>query len=223
MRTRRGSRASLVSHADDADVPRPPGAAVDGAGPDGRVGHVTVIAQRAAPLVESDPLVAEIRPPSAEAISKRNREAEALWNEHYARLAGWCASMTGSHADAHDIATEAFTRLLARWFSVRDPKGFLYVAATNLVRDRWRHQQRDGALVKRLQPLTTGYVDPADVCVRDAVERLPERLRAPLLLFVWADLPVKEVAAALHRTEGSVKRQLNEARAQLRLDFEVPE
>jgi RNA polymerase sigma-70 factor (ECF subfamily) len=141
--------------------------------------------------------------------------ARDLWNEHYASLAGWCAALVGDREAAQDIASEAFLRLWSRWFTVHDPKGYLYVTATNLVRDRWRREQRDRRLRARLEetaPVSTPACDP---WLRDLVERLPGRLRAPVLLFYYADMSVAEVATALHKPEGTVKRMLSDARAQL--------
>jgi RNA polymerase sigma-70 factor (ECF subfamily) len=47
------------------------------------------------------------------------------------------------------------------------------------------------------------------------VERLPDRLRVPVLLHYYADMSVAEVAAALKKPEGTIKRMLYDARARL--------
>lgn len=149
--------------------------------------------------------------------SARAREdaARLLWNEHYAPLAGWCAALVGDRDAAHDIASEAFTRLLSRWLTVHDPKGYLYVTATNLVRDRWRREQRDRKLRARLEETTPVSTPAADPWLRDLVERLPDRLRMPVLLHYYADMSVAEVAVALKKPEGTIKRMLFDARARL--------
>ena len=145
----------------------------------------------------------------------RDEAARALWNAHYAPLAGWCASLVGDRDAAHDIAAEAFARLLSKWFTVRDPKGYLYVTASNLMRDRWRREQRDRKLQVRLEetaPVSTAACDP---WLRDMVERLPKRLSEPVVLFYWADMSVAEIASALHKPEGTIKRMLHDARHRL--------
>ena len=112
------------------------------------------------------------------AVGAREEAARALWNDHYGQLAGWCAALVGDRDAAHDIASEAFTRLLCRWVTVHDPKGYLYVTATNLVRDRWRREQRDRSCrpgSRRPPPVHTG----GRPWLRDLVERLPDRLRLP--------------------------------------------
>ena len=150
-----------------------------------------------------------------DAASAREAAALVLWNEHYATLAGWCASLVGDRDAAHDIASEAFTRLLSKWITVHDPKGYLYVTASNLVRDRWRREQRDRKLQARLEETTPVSTPASDPWLRDLVERLPERLRTPVLLHYYADMSVAEVAAALRKPEGTVKRMLFDARARL--------
>jgi RNA polymerase sigma-70 factor, ECF subfamily len=145
----------------------------------------------------------------------REDAARTLWNDHYAPLAGWCAALVGDRDAAHDIASEAFTRLLSRWMTVHDPKGYLYVTATNLVRDRWRREQRDRKLQARLEETVPVSTPASDPWLRDMVERLPDRLRTPVLLHYYADMSVAEVAAALRKPEGTVKRMLFDARARL--------
>jgi RNA polymerase sigma-70 factor (ECF subfamily) len=138
-----------------------------------------------------------------------------LWSAEYPRLAGWCAALIGDSEAAHDIAGEAFLRLLTRWRTVRDPKGFLYVTALNLVRDRWRGKVRGGRLLERLR----NQPAPAEVgptgWLGDVVCALPDRLREPVVLHYYADLSVDEVGSALGRPAGTIKRQLSEARGLL--------
>jgi RNA polymerase sigma-70 factor (ECF subfamily) len=155
------------------------------------------------------------------AKAARDEAARALWIEHYAPLAGWCASLVGDRDAAHDIASEAFTRLLSKWITVHDPKGYLYVTASNLVRDRWRREQRDRKLQARLEETTPVSTPACDPWLRDLVERLPERLRKPVLLYTYADMSVAEVAAALHKPEGTIKRMLYDARAHLHGSLEA--
>lgn len=110
---------------------------------------------------------------------------------------------------------EAFTRLLGRWTTVRNPKPFLYTVAGNLARDHWRSTARDSRLVERAGQVTVEAVPADDPWLRDLVERLPERLRMPVLLHYYADLTVAAVAEALHRPEGTIKRELSEGRTAL--------
>lgn len=159
---------------------------------------------------------------ASERTASRDEVARALWSEHYPRLAGWCASLVGDIETAHDIASDAFERLLARWARVDDPRAYLYVVATNRVRDHWRKQRRDRELESRLRPRDQDEVvsPAADPWLRDLVMQLPDRLRRPVLLHYYADLPVTDVARALRRPVGTIKRSLAEGRARLLQDIE---
>ena len=143
----------------------------------------------------------------------RDEAAHELFVAHYARLAGWIAGLVGERELAHDLATEAFVRLLGRWTRVEDPRAYLYVVASNLVRDHWRREET----ARRAAPLLVERrtEPPVDTTVRDVVRRLPERLRQPVLLHYYADLSVAEVARLLKRPEGTVKRALSDARTAL--------
>lgn len=146
---------------------------------------------------------------------------------HYGRLAGWSAHLLGDRELGHDVATEAFTRLLSHWPRVDDPRPWLYATAGNLVRDHWRKRGREGKAYELYQG---GRPDPDQaepapdqaqlLSVREAVEVLPDRMRLPVLLFYFADLSVAEVARQLGRSEGAVKRDLYDARARLATTLE---
>jgi RNA polymerase sigma-70 factor (ECF subfamily) len=160
---------------------------------------------------------ATIRDASADIALQRSTDevVRELWEQNYGPLANWCAGVLGDRDDANDIASEAFTRLLTRWVSVRDPRGFLYVTATNLMRDRWRREQRHRRLKTRLEMVTPTSVLPFDPCMLDLIDRLPDKMRTPVLLHYYIGMSVAEVAAALHRPAGTIKRTLFDARRRL--------
>ncbi|CAL9341448.1 RNA polymerase subunit sigma-24 [Streptomyces sp. DH-12] len=151
---------------------------------------------------------------------KRSREqaASELFAALYPRLAGWCRRLVDDDETAHEIASEAFTRLWSRWTSVTEPRGFLYVTAANLVRDHWRRLERERTTVRRVgtEAAVRPHAEPSDPSVRLLVQALPERLRVPILLHYYADLPVREVSAVTGRKEGTIKADLHAARELLR-------
>ncbi|MBC3842809.1 RNA polymerase sigma factor [Streptacidiphilus sp. 4-A2] len=147
------------------------------------------------------------------------REAAELFAALYPRLAGWCRRLVDDDGTAHEIASEAFTRLWARWTKVEEPRGFLYVTAANLVRDHWRKLERERRAMRRAkteEAVRQQYAEAGDPSVRLLVQSLPQRLRTPVLLYYYADLPVREVSALMGRNEGTVKADLHAAREMLR-------
>ena len=139
----------------------------------------------------------------------------ALYTAEFGRLAGYLTALTGDADAGREAAQEAFTRLFARWRSVREPRAFVYVVATNLCKHSWRQNGRERVAVARLgQGMTEGRPSH-DPWLRDLVERLPVSHREVVLLHYYADLPVADIAAALRRPVGTIKRRLHEARHQL--------
>ena len=145
--------------------------------------------------------------------------AEELFNACYPRLAGWVRRLVDDDDTAHEIAAEAFTRLLARWSRLDNPQSYLYMIATNLVRDHWRKTGRERRALQSVG--AAAAADPAyhpaqDVHVRELLQALPDRLRSPFLLHYYAGFPVRDVAALLGRPEGTIKADLFQARRRLR-------
>jgi RNA polymerase sigma-70 factor (ECF subfamily) len=152
--------------------------------------------------------------------SAQDAAAAELFAALYPQLAGWCRRLVDDDGTAHDVAAEAFTRLWARWTKVEEPRGFLYVTSANLVRDHWRKLERERRAIRRVttEEVVRGQGAVAGVGddVRQLVQSLPERLRTPVLLYYYADLPVREVASLMGRNEGTVKADLHAARELLR-------
>lgn len=153
----------------------------------------------------------------------RGLDADALAAElfaaHYGRLAGWCRKLLDEDETAHEIAMEAFTRLLGRLRKVDDPVGYLYVIAANLVRDHWRKTRREREMLRHTKQAYRGSGGEAEFHGRDLralVEALPDRLRVTVLLYYYAGFPLVDVARLTNRPAGTVKSDLFQARAQLR-------
>jgi RNA polymerase sigma-70 factor (ECF subfamily) len=118
---------------------------------------------------------------------------------------------------AHEVAMEAFTRLIGRLRKVDDPVGYLYVIATNLIHDHWRRTRRERNAIRLVTAVATDRVGAAgEVELRSVVEALPERLRTPVLLHYFAGFPLADVARLTDRPAGTVKSDLFRARALLR-------
>lgn len=152
---------------------------------------------------------------AAGTVAARAATFDALYEQEYANIAGYCYLLVRDEELARDLTQEAFARLLARWVGVREPRPFLFHVVTNLARDVWRRDKRNRAALTVLASQPDLDEAPPDGGVRDAVARLPQPHRTVVELYYYADLPVAEVAAAVRRPTGTTKRLLSEARAML--------
>jgi RNA polymerase sigma-70 factor (ECF subfamily) len=145
--------------------------------------------------------------------------AEDLFKRDYPKLAGWVRHLVDDDEVAHEIASEAFVRLLSRSIELDSPARYLYVIATNLVRDHWRKTRRERRAIGDVT--AAAAVEPVsyptqDVDVRHLIASLPPRLREPFLLHYYGGCGIREIARLLRRPEGTVKADLFAARAKLR-------
>lgn len=140
----------------------------------------------------------------------------ACYQEHAGPLTGYLLSLVGDLALAQDLAQEAFVRVFARWRSLENPRAYVYLTGINLARQHWRRGGRERSAYATVGRTSTDAVEAHDPWLRDLVERLPKRLRVPVLLHYYADLPIAEVSSLLHIPLGTAKRRLHEARALLR-------
>jgi RNA polymerase sigma-70 factor (ECF subfamily) len=156
----------------------------------------------------------------SEAASDSDVPAVALSDEdefgkffvsNFGPLAAYCARLL-PRAAAEDAAQETLVRVWTHWRTVRDPRAYAFLVATNLARRQWRaipKQQPPAVLDAEIQARGEPY---QTFELRDLVDRLPVGLRSPTLLHYFADLSTAEVARLMRRPPGTIRRQLGEAR-----------
>jgi RNA polymerase sigma-70 factor (ECF subfamily) len=145
-----------------------------------------------------------------------------FFEAHYPRLAGWVRRQVDDDDTAHDIAAEAFTRLMARWSAAYDPHAYLYKTAVNLLRDHWRRSKAErralGIMVGDQRHGHDGRPDRA-TDLRAMLEPLPAHQRTALLLHYLAGFSIREVSMIVGRPEGTVKSDLHQAKARVRAEM----
>jgi RNA polymerase sigma-70 factor, ECF subfamily len=132
-----------------------------------------------------------------------------------------------STTDAEDAVQEAFLRVWRFRNAIPDGDGrepWLYRVVVNACLSRlrsdrnWRARTGDEVL-SRLPSQADPQHDAEDAaladCMAQAVERLPEHLRVPVILRYYTGLTEREIAIAIQRRPGTVKSRLHDARRML--------
>ena len=158
-------------------------------------------------------------PPTAVPVASDDRAAriKALFEEHYGGLCRLAYLITGDRAQAEELVMDAFMRTFASWRRIRDldrADAYLRRAVVNLSRSRLRRQRTEERSPKFVETRPDSDADDARV-VWDAVQALPHRQRAAVVLRYYEDLPEAEIADTLGCSLGTVKSQLSKARATL--------
>ena len=150
----------------------------------------------------------------AAALDRKDAQ-RAFCEAEYSALVRYCCRLCGDEQLARDVAQEAFVRLFGRWISVREPRAYLYMVATNYLRRVLRRRGYEDSALALAHARPELVAEPEELGLRDVVDRLPKRWREVILLYYFADLPVRSVATQLRIPEGTVRRLLTEARAEL--------
>jgi len=128
--------------------------------------------------------------------------------EHHLRVA---VLLTGDWHAAEDLVQASMVKLYRAWPKLQtdtDPDGYLRRIMVNTHRSwwraRWRREMPAGDLPETVSAdFTDGQALGAQV--RQALQMLPQRQRAVLVLRYFADLPEAEVADLLGCSGGTVK------------------
>jgi RNA polymerase sigma factor (sigma-70 family) len=129
-----------------------------------------------------------------------------------------------------DVFATAFARRASFDVSRESALPWLYGIASNLLRNRLRHELRELETLARVavDPLARSG-DPLELVLCRGVEPalargllgLSPEERDVLLLFAWGDLSYEEIAVALEVPLGTVRSRLSRARAHLRASLEM--
>ena len=156
------------------------------------------------------------------AAAAGDRDAFAkLLDKHYDRIHGLAWQLTGSRADADDIAQDVCCTLVEKIGSFRGDAKFttwLYGITFNACRD-WRRRRRSfGAFSEKLAILV-GLADKPDgrdlydaIWIRSAISRLKPALRDTAILVAGQQLTHAEAAAILGIAEATVAWRMHEVR-----------
>ncbi len=148
------------------------------------------------------------------------------------RLLGYLVRMSGSRDQAEDLFQETFRKVYQKAHTFRGPrfKSWLFKIATRVAIDAMRKQKHIPAVSLNQQldcgeqdgeqlgavALADNTSDPADEAmkaeqteqVKQAIEMLPAKQRATLVLAYYQQLSYSEVAAVLGCSVGTVKTQM---------------
>ena len=156
---------------------------------------------------------------------------EALLRRYQVRMFNFSRTLTGSDADAEDVAQETFVRAfrgLGRFRGESSFKNWLYRIATNVARTHLGKRTRQGPVWDRRveaddvsERQLTDQAETAEDSVirRDALDRalstLSEDLRMPLVMHDVEGLEYREIAQVLNVPIGTVMSRIFRARKRL--------
>ena len=167
-------------------------------------------------------------------------ELEQFITEYGGDIYSFCYCLTGSRQEADDLYQETFLRAIEKkqiLDAEGNPKSYLLSTAIRL----WKNQRRKTAWRKRIADmeetgneiagtdLQTGAESSPEhqavrkemqAAVRNAVDRLPDKMKVTVLLYYMEERSVEQIADILRIPRGTVKSRLHQARKILEKELE---
>lgn len=137
-----------------------------------------------------------------------------LYRSHFTRMVSLARLMTGSLAVAEEVVQDSFVQLYRSWASIEFPVTYLRIAVIHGCQSQGRRRE----LERRHRPpeREPALVDTTAIAVRDALQELPPRQRAAVVLRYFEDLSERDIAEALGCRPGTVKSLLSRSFTTLR-------
>lgn len=137
----------------------------------------------------------------------------------------------GDRAAAEDLLQDVLERAFPKWRRIKGPpEPYLRAALANTAANRWRSRSRRVREVPLHDQTPPSWPGPEHQVVEEdrvvrALEALPPRMRAVLVLRFFDDMSEADIAKALRCSTGTVKSQTSRGLARLRevLDDEPDE
>jgi RNA polymerase sigma-70 factor (ECF subfamily) len=147
------------------------------------------------------------------AVVDAQQDIEALYRADADRLWRAVYAFAGDPEIASDAVAEAYAQVLRRGSVVRDPAAWVWRTAFQISRGALKARRLDATM-------SAPSVDHADAYgdqdLMNAVRQLPEGQRAAVILFYYADLPIRQIADRLGTNSLAVRANLSRGRRRLR-------
>jgi RNA polymerase sigma-70 factor, ECF subfamily len=181
----------------------------------------------------------EMRTPLSREVRERlpSRDPAALeifFDAFFSRIHGYLRRLVADEHLAEDLTQDVFLHLyraLPSYDPARELDPWVFTVATNKVRDHWRSRRHHDAQREtstegeELEERAASETDAPeaeivaredDEAVREAVDSLPDTLRATVLLRVYEGMSFRALAEVFGRSELAVRKRYSRALASLR-------
>lgn len=150
---------------------------------------------------------------SALAVVDARTDIEALYRADAERMWRAVYAFAGDAEIASDAVAEAYAQLIRRSEAVRDPAAWVWRAAFQISRGQLKDRGRSVDPASGSSEHLDSYSDPD---LLSAIRELPEGQRAAVILFYYADLPIRQIADRLNTNSLAVRANLSRGRRRLR-------
>jgi RNA polymerase sigma-70 factor (ECF subfamily) len=155
-----------------------------------------------------------------------------IYDEHVDKIYRFVFFKVSDESLAQDITSETFTRLwkeISEDKEVKNPHGFLFKVARNLIFDYYRTKDRNpinldnvDTILDKNQDIEKKAVQNDDMrMILTAIDKLNDDYRVALSMYYIEQEPVSEVAKALGKSNGATRVIIHRAMRELKKFMEA--
>jgi RNA polymerase sigma-70 factor (ECF subfamily) len=150
---------------------------------------------------------------SAIAVMQDQQSVEALYRQDAQRLWRAVYAFASDPDIASDAVAEAYAQVIGRGSAVRDPAAWTWRAAFRIAAGTLKARHAGDPLPTEDAGALDRY---ADQDLLRCLRQLPDAQRAAVVLYYYADLPIRDIADRLGSNSLAVRANLSRGRRQLR-------
>ncbi len=150
----------------------------------------------------------------------------------------FCRYLAKNKEDSEDLFQETIIKaieLSSKIDKEKNPKSFIISIAINVWKNTVRKRNRRSIIAKmiNINDENANYIVDEDTNVEetviksltnnsliDSINKLDDKYRIPIILFYLENMKITEIARVLGKPEGTIKRQLHQARVKLKDEME---
>jgi RNA polymerase sigma-70 factor (ECF subfamily) len=150
------------------------------------------------------------------ALTETAPSVEALYRADSPRLWRAVYAWAGDAEVASDAVAEAYAQVLRRGGAVRDPAAWTWRTAFKIAAGALKNRPASTDAEGGDTAAGVHIDDYTDPDLLAALRRLPDGQRAAVVLFYYADLPIRQIADRLGSNSLAVRANLSRGRRRLR-------
>jgi RNA polymerase sigma factor (sigma-70 family) len=160
-----------------------------------------------------------------EGLKNRNNEVFLqLVDSYKKKIISLCYSYTNDYHEAEDLSQEVFITLynsISRFREECSLSTYIYRITVSRCLDYKRKRSIKGFLIGLLNSYKDDTVDCDDKnYVRDSINKLPEELKVPIVLYYYIGLSQSEIGNILKVSQKAVEGRIYRAKQKLKMEFE---
>ncbi len=166
-------------------------------------------------------------------------DLQDLLDEFGNDIYNFCRYLAKTKENSDDLFQDTMMRAIELSYKIdnsRNPKSFIISIAINIWRNKVQKDARrkfiaglirldedgiDQIVDKKVNIEKETFDNIVNLDLHNAINSLSDRLRVPIILFYLEEMKISEISKILNRPEGTIKRQLYEAREKIKYEMEA--